>query len=669
VVARFTAFPARHPLAVLRAGLAGLALLGALAVLAPGRLGVGDFRVTDSESARAEAELIRGLGRDPEPGLLIVTQGEISPSSGVYRVAAETITSLALSQPEVAAVRQGPAFPDGQTTVLQVFFRDADAGAQEAAARDIARSIDPGPLRVSIGGRTAERLEAKDELEGELGTLAALVLVPVLLMLTRARGARLALAALMIAAGTTLATLVSARLLGAPLRLSLLGLAPAAALALALATEYSLSIAARFHRRRPHAETADDAAIAATRESAAPLLLASTAAAATMACAAILPLEVLRSAAVAGVLSAALSAVLALLVVPAVLARQAEDEGEGSASTDDAPQDGEDRSVWRRMASAVSASRAVAVPVCLLSLVALLALAVPVRTLRVVGFGPTELPKGAEARTAGQTITDVLGPGATTPARVPIPTDAGDELQRYRDRLGRVSGIVQVAGGAAPTSGRAWELTAQLATAPSVPVGQGVVEAMRNVEAGFNPAVGGPDARLLDARRRPPGLAGVTIGAIALVALVLCLALGRSISIAAGSTLAAILPAAAGLGVAAAVFQGPLGELLGHAGNGLHLGALALAVSAAAAISISRSLLFAARVGEAGRSGSGETSARALDGQALAAGAILAIASAALVGASLDPAKEFGLALAVATVADLILARALFLSALARLAK
>src|SRR5688500_13849528 len=76
-----------RPRVVLGGAIAVLVIFGLLAVGAPDRLGVAPPEAPATESANASEELTGALGNEPEPGMLIVTNGRDPADSGPYEVA------------------------------------------------------------------------------------------------------------------------------------------------------------------------------------------------------------------------------------------------------------------------------------------------------------------------------------------------------------------------------------------------------------------------------------------------------------------------------------------------------------------------------------------------------------------------------------------------------
>ena len=234
VAARLADLALRRPWALVASNLAVLAAAIALALGAPGHLGVGSLALSGPTTP--------GAG---EADLVIATTGRAPVHSGVYRVALQVISSNVRAGGDVAALRRGPVSPDGRSTSLLVYLSGSATERQQAVER-IESGLDAGPLQVSYGGGVASLLEARHDLAGDVWQLELLALPLALLVLVAALGVRLAIVPVVSAATAIAAALAGLRVVGAVAHLSLLGIAPAAVLGLALGVEVACLLIARF---------------------------------------------------------------------------------------------------------------------------------------------------------------------------------------------------------------------------------------------------------------------------------------------------------------------------------------------------------------------------------------------------------------------------------------
>ncbi len=570
----------RRPGALLAGNLAVLALAVILAVGAPGRLGIGLPTVAGDGGAQAD--------------LVIATRGPTSVHSGPYRVALGVISAQLRSDAGVASVRSGPISADRHSTSLvATLVSDDDADRQRAVER-IEREIDPGPLRVSYGGEVATLLQARHDLWDYLWRLG-LVVVPLALALGAvALGPRLALAPVLCAATAIAGCLAGLRLAGELAEVSLLGIAPAAVLGVALGVEAPCLLVARF---RDEATSAPDdealrRALAAAGEASPPLALGAIAATAGLL---VTGLDQAPSMVLACALAAGLALGSALVCVPALLVLSGgrpvgrAEQGSGEPPLSWAP---------RTLAGYLARSPAHAALAAALAAALMTAAALPLVRADSRPLSAADLSSRSQAGKAS--------------------VIAADEVATPRAEVG-------------PTPGA---------------------------------KASADDGSLFG---RLPLAAAVSAVALALV---LGIALSpRAIPVAVVS----LLPAAAACGLCVLVLQeGHLAGAIGQRGQGvLETGAVASLLTALAAISATRAVT-AARAARSERALgvepalAAETAAAFTVPAAISATLITAVATAALAGSDLYPAREFGLAIAAGVLIDLILLRVPLVAALVR---
>ena len=298
----------RRPWALLAANLVVLGIAMVLAVGAPARLGIGSLALDEPTEAK---------GRAP-PDLVIVTTGRTPVRSGVYRVALQVIASGVRSDPGVSAVRRGPISANGRSTSLNVFLSSDDDQERLRQVERIEAGVDPGPLHVTFGGEVAALLEAPRNLSGDFWRLELLALPFVVLVLVAALGPRLAVAPVLSAATAIAGALAGLRIADGVMDVSLLGIAPAAVLGLAIGVEAPFLLVARF-RDEANSTAYPDAVrrtLAAAAELAVPLGLGATAATAGLVAT---TLDQAGSMVLACGLSVALALASAIVCVPALI--------------------------------------------------------------------------------------------------------------------------------------------------------------------------------------------------------------------------------------------------------------------------------------------------------------------------------------------------------------
>src|SRR5918994_5843884 len=235
-----------RPRALLAGTLVALAVAAALAVGLADRIALAPSEATGSESAEVEEELGSRVGHDPAPGAVIVARGRERTPNSVSRVALDVIASQAEADPRVAEVGRGLESRPGRTTALEDNVDADEVGAQQQAIGDLKQGLDPGPLEVLIGGEGGVLHDARDGLWGKLGPLELLALPVALVVLALAFGPRLAAAPVIAAAGGLLGAVGVMGLVNELTPVSVLGVAPAAAVSLVLGIEACLVLTVRY---------------------------------------------------------------------------------------------------------------------------------------------------------------------------------------------------------------------------------------------------------------------------------------------------------------------------------------------------------------------------------------------------------------------------------------
>ncbi len=223
----------RRPWALLAANLAVLAAATVLAVGAPDRLGIGSLAL--DEGARGpKRRAARSCDRDHRQPPRPLRAG----------VALRVISSQVRTDADVVALRRGRVSANGRSTSLLVSLGGDDTEDQQAVQR-IESGIDPGPLSVTFGGEIADLLRARGDLAHDLWKLELLMVPFVALILVGALGLLPALGPILCGATAIAGALAGLRVVAAFTNVSLLGVAPAAAIGLTLGVEAACLVTAR----------------------------------------------------------------------------------------------------------------------------------------------------------------------------------------------------------------------------------------------------------------------------------------------------------------------------------------------------------------------------------------------------------------------------------------
>lgn len=514
--------------AVLAIVCAGVLAPWALSSLSPGG---AVARGAEAERAQRQAERL-GV---PSPDLMFTVSlpagaGEAaaarSAGAGEARVrnGARAMVAALSRQPGVRAVWSAETTGDpwlrarnGQALLVAAQLTGTEKEHEQAAPKVVAaaRSAAPG-LRVEPSGAVWTQRAMDETLERDLRT-AELLAAPVLfLVLVFAYGsvvsALLPLGVAVLAVGCTLPVLgLVAQFTG----VSRLAVNAASAIGLGLAVDYSLFLLARVREETSRRGDPEAALSAALRSSGRSVTFSATAIAVCLATAWVVPVPLLRGLSLAGMVVALLSALIALVVLPACLRLL----GPRAQAWDPLArwrraQTGDDSRFWRRTASAVTARPVLAGG---LTILLLALLAVPFTHVRLGLVDDRALPSSAAAAAAAQRVrADFAAPPERLLTVVVTGPRAAQGTRQYRTQL---EGIPDVTGvrvvrtvptgtsaaspestspeSASPESTAAVLLVASSA-APDTEEATTLVRAVRQAPAPGNVVVGGRAAEVAD---------------------------------------------------------------------------------------------------------------------------------------------------------------------------
>jgi uncharacterized membrane protein YdfJ with MMPL/SSD domain len=289
-----------------------------------------------SESERAKSLLGDSLGYDPNPGIVMLVRNpeesrldlsdprvrgevnrlarQVNRLDGVGRV----IDPLLQPRADAELIAD-----DGRSLVLLV---DLSSGDLEDKGGIVAEEIGPladraRGLHVVMGGYAPSFNEVNDQTKADL-TMAELIAFPILalLLLIVFRGVVAAGIPLLIGGVSIVGTLLVLRVMSLFVDTSVFALNISTALSLGLAVDYALLMVSRYREEIERRGATREAHLRTVTTAGRTAVFSGFTVAAAMAALAILPQRFLYSMAVAGASVGVLSAVIALLVVPSLLA-------------------------------------------------------------------------------------------------------------------------------------------------------------------------------------------------------------------------------------------------------------------------------------------------------------------------------------------------------------
>ncbi len=305
-----------------------VALAGAFGYNVEHHLVPAGFTDSASESERATKVLRDELGYDPNPGIVVLVRPR---DGGRLDVRAPAVRrELNRLRDELGRIhhvgRVAPAQParDGRSAVIAGYLSTQDIESEGGDAAEAAKKrLRSDSLDVSLGGFAPSFSEVEEQTREDL-TKAELIAFPALalLLLIVFRGVVAAGIPLLIGVFSILGTFLALRIMSALVDTSLFALNIATALSLGLAVDYALLLISRFREEieRAGGEATQEAHRRTVMTAGRTAVFSGLTVAASMSGLLLMPQRFLYSIAVAGIAVGVLSAVIAILVVPSLLA-------------------------------------------------------------------------------------------------------------------------------------------------------------------------------------------------------------------------------------------------------------------------------------------------------------------------------------------------------------
>ncbi|RHW25880.1 MMPL family transporter [Nocardioides immobilis] len=444
----------RHPRKILVAAF----LFAAVAVFfghdVEHHLKAAGFTDPDSESERAGEVLADALGYGAEPGLVVLVRAEDGEVLDTTDPAiASEVARLADALSDSAYVGQvvnpletpvpGLIAEDGRSLVLPARLTTTDLEDEGGLADESVRErVTSDLVDVGYGGFAPGFNEVNDQTRQDL-TMAELIAFPLLgiLLLLVFRSVVAAAVPLILGVLSILGTLLALRVMAAFVDTSLFALNIATALSLGLAVDYALLLVSRYREEvDSHGRTAE-AHLRAVRTAGRASMFSGLTVAGAMAALMLMPQRFLYSIGAAGAMVGVLSAVMAVVVVPALLVVLGPRIDALSIRKGPAVSATSDR--WFRLARGVM-RRPVLVAVA--TSVALLALAAPLLATTLTGPSAQAVPPGQQSYDVNRYVEKHHGRSLTEGVSLVVTGDPDDaSLMALAADIDAVTGVDAVA--------------------------------------------------------------------------------------------------------------------------------------------------------------------------------------------------------------------------------
>jgi putative drug exporter of the RND superfamily len=676
----------KHPKLVLAAVAVFVLLAATLGKDVESHLKAAGFADSASESERATALLRDSLGYNPNPAIVLVVRspggGQLDPRDASVR---QEVSRLSGEMAQVEYVGRvidplrdrragaGLIAGDGKSVAIAAYLSTTDIeDAGGIAAEGVAPIAASSSLDVAMGGFAPGFNETNDQTREDL-TKAELIAFPILalLLLFVFRGVVAASIPLLIGVVSIVGTLLVLRIMSSFTDTSLFALNIATGMSLGLAVDYALLLVSRYREEIGRGGASREAHRRTVQTAGRTALFSGLTVAAALAALIVMPQRFLYSMAVAGASVAILSSLIAILVVPSLLALLGTRIDALSIRRGPAVSDTSDG--WYRLARGVMRRP---VTVALASSALLLAAAAPLLWTTLTGPSSEAVPPGQPSYDAYQYLEAHYPRDVTEAVTVTVDGNASDaQLARYEKQIEAVDGIA-----AGTPFVRASETVAFANFAPSDQAlrasSQDAVHAIRDLAplSASATLVSGNTAGFIDQRQSLIDHAPLVIGIITITTLALLFLLTGSVLLPVKTLLMNSLTLGATLGILVLAFQeGWLERILDYTGpNAIEVTSLVFLFAVIFGLATDYAVLVMARIKERRDLGDSNEEAVATGiartGRVITAAALaIAVVFLAFSVSSVFFVKQIAIGMAVGVMLDATVVRALLVPSLMRL--
>ncbi len=641
-----------------------IAVLVFLVVAAIGAGAPGSFTVPrdmvdpGSESSQARDQMEAATGQTAEPSIVALV--DAGPRTAkVERVATRLEHTAGIGTVLFPVPGSPLVSTDGRQSLVAATI---DTDASEKSVAEGVQSEFSGDHRVELGGTAVTRVQVFEQATKDL-RMAELIAFPLIALLTFLffRGIAAALP-LIVGTTTVLAAFAILRVLNGFLPLSPFALNLVVGAGLGLSVDYSLLWVSRFREEIGRGADPPTALRATLRSSGHTVIFSAITVAAALACLCVFPQRFLVSEGLGGAVASLAAAGATFLVLPPLLILWAPRLGKVTPKPA-----GQGR--WYALGRRVTRRPAlVATAAGLLMLV----LAAPILHLNWTGLDATSLPPGQSSRSVFEAAEHDFPQSQGSPVFIAVdaPQDAMPRLMDFRARLARVEGVKDV-GVPVYLKHGLWRYEAIVPGAPGSGAVQGVIGALREVEAPYPALVGGLAAETMDSHAAVSRTIGFALALLVIVTCLLLWLMTGSVLLPLKTLVMNFLTLAAATGIIVFVFQD--GNFAGLVGAGTQGGVEQTDFLVTAAIvfglSTDYGIFLLSRIKEFHDAGASdeEAVARGLEstGSVVSAAAVLmAVVLGAFTTSGIVVLKEVGVGAGIAVLLDAFVVRALLVPSL-----
>lgn len=653
-------------------------LIGVLALLGIGivfggsvsqKLGVGGFVDPAAESTRVADYLDQNYGTTPNLVLEIVARDGTVDDSDVAAVA-DRVRQLVEVEPAATVVgsfRQASTADlrssDGHSGLILVNVGGTTDEAAKAATRIIESLPTADPhAAVRAGGSLGVQHEIEDRVNADLVASESIALPISLAVLVIVFGGLVA-AFLPLVVGITsiVTTLLVLALMARLTDVSVHALTVATAFGLGLSIDFGLLMVSRFREERDKGKDHQSAIIATVTTAGRTIVFSAVTVTLAMSGLLVFPTYFLRSIALTASAVVILSAISAIVVLPALLALLGK-QIDALAIVRRKVSPSADSMFWRRCAQAVTRRPLrVALPV----VAAMLALGIPFLGVKLATPDERALPSDSDARLVAESLRDDY-PVDSSQAVTLVARNNVDALNALAAEVSLLDGVTRV-------ETRGDHGFVYLSVDAESDAAQQIVRDIRAMITDHEVEVGGPTATLIDSSAAISDRLGWAILVIALSTFVLLFLFTGSIVVPIKALVLNVLVLSAVLGTMVLIFQdGHLASVLGITPAPLNLSMVVLLCCIAFSLSVDYEIFLLSRIKEARDAGLSNNEAIVIGlgqvGRIISSAAILLTITLLSFAIGLSFMKMFGIGTALAVVIDATLIRGIVVPAFLRVA-
>jgi uncharacterized membrane protein YdfJ with MMPL/SSD domain len=670
-----------HPRKILAAALLFVAVAGFFGHDVEHHLKAAGFTDPSSESEQAGDVLAGALGYTGQPAMVVLVRskdgGPLDLGDPAVAAEVERLRTQLGKAEYVSHV--GAALPaaDGRSVAIGANLDTNDLEDKGGLADESARKlVTSSVLRVSYGGYAPSFNEVNDQTRKDLSNaeLIAFPLLAILLLLVF-RGAVAAAVPLVIGAFSIIGTLFALRIMASLVDTSLFALNIATALSLGLAVDYALLLVSRHREETARVGHTVEAHRQMMRTAGRTAMFSGLTVAGAMAALMVMPQRFLYSVGAAGAAVGILSALMAVLVAPALLAvlgpridalsirRGPAPEVDGVAATSNR---------WLTLAYGVMKRP---VLVALATTAVLLALAAPLAGTHLTGPSAQAVPPGQQSYGANAYLTAHY-PRSVSEGVSLVVEGTGVDLTKLHDEIAAVPGVdpAQVSAFVSANDHVSYALAGLRDTALSDDAQQAVRDIRKLDVGGGRLLVAGNTAGFIDEKASLIDNAPYAVGLIVLLTVVLLFLLTGSVLLPLKTLLMNTMTLAATLGILVIVFEKKflVGALDYPGPYSVEVTSLVFLFAVAFALATDYAVLVMARVKELRDGGMANQDAVAhgvaRTGRIISAAAVMiAVVFAAFAVSPVFFMKQIAVGMALGVVIDATVVRALLVPSLMRL--